>query len=475
MPVPDLPPLGELPGLFFVSRPEGARVAVACIHGLGGHPYESWGRKREPGTFLRRLARDRPEMAVATYGYSSGARDLFDPKRLKVRSLVKLWGGTVRDSLLGRYRSVAIVCHSLGGVITQAALRDLIVLQPEWERRMWADETRLGVFFMGVPQHGTDTKLMSWLADELRVLKYNGEMVEANSKFWKNRVKPPDRALEKKRDLPIATFAVVSETDDWVPQISAEGSVEEGDLKTVELSHGAMVKPPLDGGFAPYDFVLERLVAWQRERIPPRRVRPPAEPAVPYVDRPAIVAAHKRAGDRIDEALDALDGGDPVRASRSFLKAVLVAVGALKSEYEGILYQAAGCSVDQPEEVQALLERIDEYRKVSHLKQHLDDAEEGLTQCREALRDLEPARIQALADGLESVSKLIRSLLDDAGTGVGIEWLRRIHEYIRRGDATDEGLQTIVRAAEADAAENRLARYVDRIRKAGYGLIETFA
>jgi len=91
---------------------------VVFIHGLGGDCFETWGRKGEPGTFLTRLAADLPDSVVATFAYKSGPKRSFSFSSLDVQELARIWAHELRDTFLDRYSSVAVVCHSLGGVVT---------------------------------------------------------------------------------------------------------------------------------------------------------------------------------------------------------------------------------------------------------------------------------------------------------------------------------------------------------------------
>jgi WD40 repeat protein len=252
-----LPPEPDLPGLRFVARPEGARATVAFVHGLGGHCYETWGPKGNPATFVTRLAADLPEVAIATFGYDSGLKRTFDPSKLEVEKLARIWAHTLRESVLYHYRTVGMVCHSLGGVLTMTALRHLLTTEPEWVRRLREREWSLALFLLGVPQHGTTTGGTGWASDELRALTYNESLVRANTEYWQSLVRQPEEAGGEGK-VPISTFAVVSEIDRWVPQPSAGDNLPESQILRVALSHADLVKPPPGDEHPPYAFVLDR-------------------------------------------------------------------------------------------------------------------------------------------------------------------------------------------------------------------------
>ena len=246
----------KLPALVFCQRPDGARSSVTFIHGLGGDLYRTWGS--HPGTFIQRIARSFPESAVATYGYQTGFKRLFSPSRIPVEDLASVLGHQVRDGLLRKYDDVALVCHSLGGVLAMTALRRLLVTEPEWAERLRAGEKKLRLILMGTPQHGTSTWRLGWLSSELRVLSYNDRLVRENLAFWNSRIRPLNHKLGV-GEIPMAMSAVISEADRWVPQISAGSSLPEKRILRVAMGHADLVKPPPEGEFAPFDFVCTQL------------------------------------------------------------------------------------------------------------------------------------------------------------------------------------------------------------------------
>ncbi|QCI67676.1 esterase/lipase family protein [Phreatobacter stygius] len=99
------------------------RGNVVFVHGLGGHPYDTWRRKHDNSTFWPLwLAKDVPGLAVYSLGYVSPptnwlgtAMPLLDEAAHALRVLLN------SDEL--RTGPITFICHSLGGLIVKSVLR----------------------------------------------------------------------------------------------------------------------------------------------------------------------------------------------------------------------------------------------------------------------------------------------------------------------------------------------------------------
>ena len=181
--------------------------------------------------------------------------------RLRVDELLYVFATALRDEIFTHYENVAIVAHSMGGVVLTGALRVLVANEPHFGRRLRAEvdpPLRLAVAFMGVPRAGRITYGLRRVNAELRALAYNNGLLRLNNQFWQNRVVEPER-IASADDLPVRSIAVISERDLWVPQASAELGLRSENLASTDYSHTNLVKPPADGPHAPYEFVRNRL------------------------------------------------------------------------------------------------------------------------------------------------------------------------------------------------------------------------
>src|SRR6266404_1020663 len=99
------------------------RGNVVFVHGLGGHPYDTWRRRADDGTFWPMwLAHDIKGLAVYSLGYTSPptnwigtAMPLLDEAAHALRVLLNS-----EDLKTG---PIIFICHSLGGLIVKQILR----------------------------------------------------------------------------------------------------------------------------------------------------------------------------------------------------------------------------------------------------------------------------------------------------------------------------------------------------------------
>ena len=93
------------------------RVNVVFVHGLGGHPYDTWRRSAEGDTFWPVwLARDIPGVAAWTLAYEAPPTNWFG-----TAMPIQDRGKNVLECLLGQHElrdlPLVFVCHSLGGLV----------------------------------------------------------------------------------------------------------------------------------------------------------------------------------------------------------------------------------------------------------------------------------------------------------------------------------------------------------------------
>ena len=136
------------------------RGNVVFVHGLGGHPYETWQRKSDDGSFWPRwLAEDISGLAVFSLGYVSPptnwlgtAMPLLDEAAHALRVLLN------SEDL--RTGPIAFVCHSLGGLIIKSVLRAANEQKADPKISDFLDRCRQ-VVFIGTPHTGAG--MATWL------------------------------------------------------------------------------------------------------------------------------------------------------------------------------------------------------------------------------------------------------------------------------------------------------------------------
>jgi tetratricopeptide (TPR) repeat protein len=143
------------------------RGSVVFVHGLGGHPFDTWRRGSDDGSFwLLWLAKDIPGLAVWTLSYEAPPTNWMGtamPIQDRARNVLELLLGErgLRDLPL------IFVCHSLGGLLVKQVLR-VVHDRSSYD----AEALRLlasvkGVVFIATPHTGSS---LATLLDKLRLL-----------------------------------------------------------------------------------------------------------------------------------------------------------------------------------------------------------------------------------------------------------------------------------------------------------------
>src|SRR5687767_5423637 len=112
-----------MPSLVRTGRAETThtRMDVVLVHGLNGHPHDTWCASGTGGYWPAWLADDVQDVAVWSLGYAATLTEWFksaDPmldEAVRVLHLLRLKG-------IGE-RPIVFVAHSLGGLLVKALLR----------------------------------------------------------------------------------------------------------------------------------------------------------------------------------------------------------------------------------------------------------------------------------------------------------------------------------------------------------------
>ena len=195
--------------------------AVVFLHGFAGDRDDTWDRL--PGLVGTVVA----DWDIYTLGYATTFRPDFlgvwsaDPDIPILATMLK-----TRASIdpLGRYRSLAVVAHSMGGLVVQRALVDYPELADRVEK----------VVLFGTPSAGL--RKASWLVfwkRQLRNMADDGEFIAALRQGWSARFEP-----EPGFDLRV----VAGERDQFVPPKSSLGPFARQFQHVVPGDHLSMVR-----------------------------------------------------------------------------------------------------------------------------------------------------------------------------------------------------------------------------------------
>ncbi|KAK3311985.1 hypothetical protein B0H66DRAFT_506297 [Apodospora peruviana] len=131
-------------------------VDIIAIHGLNGHPFDTW--THENGIMWLRdfLPGDLPGCRVYTYGYPS---QVVSRSTMDVKGYARLLLGRIQHDVLSDDRTdtrrIIFVCHSLGGIVC----KQVLVIAHEDNTvtgNVKLQESLAGIVFLGTPHRGSN-------------------------------------------------------------------------------------------------------------------------------------------------------------------------------------------------------------------------------------------------------------------------------------------------------------------------------
>jgi pimeloyl-ACP methyl ester carboxylesterase len=207
------------------STAQKSKELILFVHGLGGHPCDTWGHFPE-------LIGVHPEIHerfnIALFSFPTMIfRIPLWRKAPKIQELAASLDTYIRYCDHDR---VNLVCHSLGGLIARRYLIE------EVKRQHPLRVPRLALF--AVPNNGSDlarvADLVSWRNQQLRQLRKDADIVEMMNQDWSTF-----RLQEKVR-----TKFIVGTQDAVVDRFSAARSWDNQDTETINgEGHRSIVKP----------------------------------------------------------------------------------------------------------------------------------------------------------------------------------------------------------------------------------------
>jgi hypothetical protein len=151
------------------------------------------------------------------------------------------------------YKSIVLIGHSLGGVLSKGAVAQLVNQKRVMQRLN-------GLFLMAAPQLGSLRVpwLFKWLSQDFRALAPHGDYVREIDSVFQNRLMLEEsRTRSGRHNLP--TWAVIAVGDIWVDPLSASIGLMEEQIFRVRGKHQEIVKPRNKSSDS-YGYVLPRIV-----------------------------------------------------------------------------------------------------------------------------------------------------------------------------------------------------------------------
>lgn len=205
-------------------RNEQQQKALIFIHGFCGSPHQTF------GMFPAFLAGNPAlyDWDIYCFGYATGlAPDVSgiwssDPD---ITALAVSFSTAVSVGAFARYAELAVVAHSMGGLVCQRALLD-----------GGFDQRVTGVFLFGVPSAGVRNKasLASWLKKQAKDMVPDGPFITTLRREWRTRYSA---------GVPFRFLAIAGMSDDFVLGESSQGPFPKTCWRGVAGNHVEMVKP----------------------------------------------------------------------------------------------------------------------------------------------------------------------------------------------------------------------------------------
>jgi pimeloyl-ACP methyl ester carboxylesterase len=209
---------------LILHRSNGADAAIVLVHGFGGDAAATWGRFPELLVEQRALA----HWDIYSIGYSTSlAFDIAgvwsaDPEISMLSGLLK----TVTEvSPLDRYKSIALVAHSMGGLLVQRA----ILSDSNLRRRI------SHVLLFGTPSAGLEkASPFHFWKRQVRDMACGSAFITTLRNEWATTIGP---------SAPFKFVAVAGDRDEFVPRVSSLDPFPETCRRVVYGNHLEIVKP----------------------------------------------------------------------------------------------------------------------------------------------------------------------------------------------------------------------------------------
>jgi pimeloyl-ACP methyl ester carboxylesterase len=229
----------EQPELIEHRKTAGNPAALLFIHGFSGDPAKTWGQFPALLMEEKRLR----TWDVYSLGYHTGAGlDILGIWRAKpdLNALALLLAARAAIEPLKRYKSLALLAHSMGGLVVQRAVLDNAGLRE-----------RVGhVLLFGTPSEGLKkAAFVKFWNSQLRAMSKNGEFIDTLRSDW---------TREFGEELPFVFRTTGGDEDQFVPKESSLLPFPKEQREIVRGDHLSIVKPK-NAGAPAVQIVIEAL------------------------------------------------------------------------------------------------------------------------------------------------------------------------------------------------------------------------
>ncbi|MGJ4918515.1 tetratricopeptide repeat protein [Bradyrhizobium sp. HKCCYLRH2060] len=199
----------------------GTQVNVVFVHGLGGHPYDTWRQSAESDTFWPAwLASEIPGLATWTLAYDAPLTNW-----LGTAMPIQDRANNVLECLLGQHDlrdfPLVFVCHSLGGLVVKQLLRAADGRRAyDQEAKSFLDSVK-GVVFIATPHSGSiqatlleKLRLAAWPSDSaVDLVKNNPNLRDLNVWYRNNSADIRHKVFYEKQGTAIGIIVAPSSSD----------------------------------------------------------------------------------------------------------------------------------------------------------------------------------------------------------------------------------------------------------------------
>lgn len=164
------------------ERPSLCDVDVVCVHGLMGHPFDTWFNDGGEFYWPAELTNDIPNARVMTFGYDADPQSFLGQVSQNTlgdhaRSLLQDLERERADPAV-KHRAILFVAHSLGGLVVKKALSDAEHYSNTSKHLRAVASSVRGIAFLGTPHAGSRFASLPEIASRfLRGVNVNRDLI----------------------------------------------------------------------------------------------------------------------------------------------------------------------------------------------------------------------------------------------------------------------------------------------------------